>query len=1147
MPSRSSKEARKGPSTVRKRKPPVNTVRRGRGPTANKVVQPRVTEKVRPPVPTVRRGRGPTAGRKEQPVLAPTAGGSTKVVSRKRYRKAIREQREDAADRRALARYRGYRSLGDYNRGNRATAKPEDLKVAGINVDRLTGKAGRAAIDVLEETTRPTYGIAGGTRAAIRGEDIAKAVSRGLSKQDRYTFSDVLKEAGVENKAVRGVAGFGLDVALDPTTYVSLGTASVAKNAGLKAAKKTLKRRVKQRVAGELAEPAVKKTDAAVKTERKTYRKARAQGKTPAEARQVASKRADATNAARQQRRARVLDTRAARRSERRVAAKAPEGQGLRVGFGRTSATVPVAKSLREEPTRVSRAVREIGTTFSPHVRPAGVSTEQFRAIKGATREARAAAATGRARAIARAAAFAKAIPPERASEVIDAIERGVVYTLPKGLQAPARAIERELKAARKAEVKAGIGTAQVSNARYFTHLLDEALDDAAGGSAGGVTIKAGYGKTRKHRGTIAQIEARGGPKFSKDIPKVVADRLSRSASDVAKADLAKAVAEAGRKVTAGKDVRVKVGEGVFEIAAGKVRQLDLDDAADKRLLSRVANGEVEKTLVVLNEELVKRQVKGVAPGAERTIVGRAGDKVTGGFKFLATVPNPGFHFRNLYGDAQNAYLAQSAPKLARSTGTAARTLRRVHRAEEGARTVAGSKRALGHTIRVKDRYGRTQELSLEVLGREAEKAGAIRQGFMQRELPELWRADEGQVTAVRTGKAARAGRSVARAFQSREDLMRLATYIGARREGLNAREAADRMARHHFDYGDLSPFERNVMRRLLPFYTFTSRNIPLQSKALLQRPGKFANVQKAREEVAKAQGIDLEEFEGDLREFQLRGVPVPIRLGGEVFAVSTALPLADLNELPIPRNGDFAAANMREWRDKFTSMLNPLIRTPIEWATNYNFFFRSDIERDNSPLVAAPSFVTKLPADVQERFGIVPDYLDKRSGKKVPGWPAKVDYAVKVLLPGPPGAVLRLSEEGESRRGQGTGAKAMSYVAGIKADRVDPETAQIDALFKRHEALSKQRGALSQRGIGSAEYGKRETPEYRRVKNELKRVEETITRLSAKRGDAKALLESTRSKGPADPLGLRSADTDTDPLSLRKKQAETDPLGLAE
>lgn len=52
---------------------------------------------------------------------------------------------------------------------------------------------------------------------------------RGLAGYDKTTGSDVLKEVGVKNSLLRGIGGFGLDLATDPLTYVSLGTSGALK------------------------------------------------------------------------------------------------------------------------------------------------------------------------------------------------------------------------------------------------------------------------------------------------------------------------------------------------------------------------------------------------------------------------------------------------------------------------------------------------------------------------------------------------------------------------------------------------------------------------------------------------------------------------------------------------------------------------------------------------------------------------------------------------------------------------------------------------------------------------------------------------------------------------------------------------------
>jgi hypothetical protein len=998
-----------------------------------------------------------------------------------------------------------------------------DTKVAGINVDEITGKIGRqtkgGALTALDYSSRPLHQTAGEVRALIKGESVSEAGHKGLHGQEHYTFSDVLDAAGVKNKYAKGIGGFALDVAADPTTYVSFGTASVAKQAGAKAAGKALTRRVAEREAGKLAAPALKTTRAGLKAEQKTYRKALAKGRPKTEAQQLASQARQSVDQARQVRRTKVLDTRAATRAKRKAEARAPEGKGVTVGVGKfrtsgrlTNSLTQPARLARREPGRVRVAGREMAATFSPHIKPHGVTQAEFDALKGAERESRSAVVRGRERAVSRAQALASEIPKEQYGDVIEAVERGTVYTLPKHLQAPAKAIEQEFKRARRSELRAGIKTPQ-SRTGYFTHTIEDLMGAKGVGGRRGKTIRAAYTKSREHRGTIRQIAERGGPQFSENVPLAVADRLSRSAHDVAQAKLNRAVIQGGKVIKPGHgDVQVKAGQAVFEVKGKEIRSLDLSSEEDRKLLGRVASGhEVPKqrTYVVANEDFVKHRLAGVSPGEGRAAPLKALDKVTGGFKFTATVPNPGFHLRNLYGDSMNAYLGQPGHKLVRNTGTAVRVLKQQGKREEAARTVANRLDPTSK-IHVKDHLGRKQAISIDELAREAEAAGAIRQGYIGRELPELFRSGESTVKKVSpTSARAKAGRSVKRTLQSREDLMRLATYIGGRRDGLTAREAAAKVAKHHFDYGDLSPFERNVMRRLLPFYTFSARNIPLQAKSFVQRPGKFANIEKAREEVAKAQGINLQDWESkDLREFQQRAVPFPLKIGGTTYSISTALPQQDLNELPVPGTKAFGPGAFEEWGKKFTAMLNPVVRTPAELFANYNSFFRSPIESDQSPLVAAPGFVSQFPPAVRKKLGIVPDYVDRRTGKKTWGWPAKVDYAAKVV-PGPPNTLQALATNSESRRGQSQGGKLISALGGIKADRIDRPSVKIDRLFTEKKRLEKQRAKLRQRGIGSSERGRRETKEYRRIRDQLKQIDSAITRLSARRGDKHPLLDT--------------------------------------
>jgi len=73
------------------------------------------------------------------------------------------------------------------------------------------------AMDII---SRPLYASAGAAKAIVKGnENVLGEAWKGLKGEEKETYSDVLKEAGIDNKIARGVVGFALDVVLDPTTY----------------------------------------------------------------------------------------------------------------------------------------------------------------------------------------------------------------------------------------------------------------------------------------------------------------------------------------------------------------------------------------------------------------------------------------------------------------------------------------------------------------------------------------------------------------------------------------------------------------------------------------------------------------------------------------------------------------------------------------------------------------------------------------------------------------------------------------------------------------------------------------------------------------------------------------------------------------
>ena len=64
--------------------------------------------------------------------------------------------------------------------------------------------------------------------------------------------------------------------------------------------------------------------------------------------------------------------------------------------------------------------------------------------------------------------------------------------------------------------------------------------------------------------------------------------------------------------------------------------------------------------------------------------------------------------------------------------------------------------------------------------------------------------------------------------------------------KGESFEDASKAVRKYLFDYTELAPFEQNVMKRILPFYTWSRKNIPLQISSLLKSPQKYARYGKA-------------------------------------------------------------------------------------------------------------------------------------------------------------------------------------------------------------------------------------------------------------------------------------------------------------
>lgn len=166
------------------------------------------------------------------------------------------------------------------------------------------------------------------------------------------------------------------------------------------------------------------------------------------------------------------------------------------------------------------------------------------------------------------------------------------------------------------------------------------------------------------------------------------------------------------------------------------------------------------------------------------------------------------------------------------------------------------------------------------------------------------------------------------------ENLNRSPLYVSYLREGYSPLEAARRVIGAHYDYSaaSLTPFERHVMRRLVPFYSFSRFNIPNVIGDIATSPGGIAG-QTAR------LAHDLRQQGGFVPEYMSGQLAIPIGErtpeGHQRYLKSLGLPVEQAFDLI---RGTTGGDPLQAGLMSIINQLNPLIKGPLEYATGKQF-----------------------------------------------------------------------------------------------------------------------------------------------------------------------------------------------------------------
>lgn len=330
-------------------------------------------------------------------------------------------------------------------------------------------------------------------------------------------------------------------------------------------------------------------------------------------------------------------------------------------------------------------------------------------------------------------------------------------------------------------------------------------------------------------------------------------------------------------------------------------------------------------------------ELQGITQKETMSRILAATDLIWGIWKPLVTIWNvPGFMIRNVYGDTAKMMMGGASSTLPGRYAEALSILMKQKRAPE---------KLAKEWITVGGRKIRKDELV-----KESVQMGAVGPNT----LAELSFFESGLAKKVVGGEfgPAQLNRTV-------ESVTRLGGYMDALSRGMSPSAAGQWTRKYLFDYAELSDFERNVMRRVFPFYTWLRKNIPLMTEGIITTPGYYTGINKIREALAASfEGRTLV-TENDLPDYLKGAEPTRVaapsirRLvgtprGHEAY-IGVMLPHLDLADLAnASRNGWGGAVDYLVKKSPLFGMMDE-IRTssvqgrPTKWGDfTYGSFMRA-------------------------------------------------------------------------------------------------------------------------------------------------------------------------------------------------------------
>lgn len=288
-------------------------------------------------------------------------------------------------------------------------------------------------------------------------------------------------------------------------------------------------------------------------------------------------------------------------------------------------------------------------------------------------------------------------------------------------------------------------------------------------------------------------------------------------------------------------------------------------------------------------------------------------DMVQNTWKRWTLAPFPKYHIRNMVGNLWNNYLAGVGVE-SYSKAQAIQMYRKYKNASG----------AMGEITKANlQSFGLNPMVADDIIT-QAEKTGVLGRGWFGRDIEEAIKESiSGGKGLIAKGMAL--GTTI-------ENNARLAHFIDKLDKGNDVLQSSMSVKRYLFDYGDLTDFEKQVMKRVFPFYTWTRKNIPLQLEELWKQPQKYAPLAISLRDRDPQDLLRLKYANPSLYE------RLPVELQKTIDTTTYVpleglLPAGDLTKLVRPQ-------------ELLVELLSPYLKTPIELSLNKSFYREKEIQK---------------------------------------------------------------------------------------------------------------------------------------------------------------------------------------------------------